>query len=200
MAPPRTPSKFDIMLRKVTGAAQARKMVRASMGWYQKKVQQYGRDIRSRDLLAADDRKRKDVFTGRMYFFAYDAKWKRKLPYWDRYPLIFPIEMYQDGFLGINFHYLNYHDRAGLMDALQDLSTDSHYTQITKLRISYDILVAASAYKAFKPCVHRYLSDHVRSPFIRIESYEWDAALFLPVARFEKQSEAYVWSQSRAQY
>ena len=43
---------------------------------------------------------------GKMYLFQYDAKHKKILPYWDRFPLIFPFDYAKDGFYGINLHYL----------------------------------------------------------------------------------------------
>ena len=42
---------------------------------------------------------------GKMYFYSYNPKWKDKLPWYDTFPLVFPIERYSDGFLGLNFHY-----------------------------------------------------------------------------------------------
>ena len=43
---------------------------------------------------------------GRLNMFLYDPKYKDKLPYYDVFPLVLPIQRYSDGFLGINFHYL----------------------------------------------------------------------------------------------
>jgi hypothetical protein len=57
---------------------------------------------------------------GKMYSFVYDPKTKEQLPYYDIYPLVFPIEYYNDGFLGINLHYLPPVLRARLMDALYE--------------------------------------------------------------------------------
>ena len=54
----------------------------------------------------AELRKAKRYLEGRMYLFFYDAKTKDKLPYWDRFPLIFILEITQDGFTGLNLHYL----------------------------------------------------------------------------------------------
>ena len=55
---------------------------------------------------------------GKMYFFSYNPKWKDKLPWYDTFPLVFPIERYPVGFLGLNFHYLAPKDRAILMDLI----------------------------------------------------------------------------------
>ena len=43
---------------------------------------------------------------GRMYTFFYDAKYKEKLPYWDRFPVVLILDMYQGGFSGLNLHYI----------------------------------------------------------------------------------------------
>lgn len=123
---------------------------------------------------------------GQMFMFWYDAKLKDELPYWDRLPLVFPIEIYKDGFLGINLHYLPPMLRARLMDALYTTMNNKRYDATTRLRITYSILKSAAKYRGFKPCVKRYLSSHVRSAFITIEPTEWDMALMLPTERFVK--------------
>lgn len=136
---------------------------------------------------------------GQMVMFWYDAKTKDKLPYWDRLPLIFPIELYDDGFLGLNLHYLSPTMRATLMDALYKLQNNKRYDNTTRLLMSYQLLKSASKYRFFKPCVKRYLSNHVQSRFIRIEPTEWDMALMLPTERFVKKRKTTVWEQSRTQ-
>lgn len=134
---------------------------------------------------------------GQMFIFWYDAKLKKQLPYWDRLPLIFPIELYSDGFLGINLHYLPLSYRARLMDALYNTMTGKNERQ--RLLISYGILKSAAKYRYFKPCVKKYLSDHVNSKFMKIEPNEWDMALFLPLERFQKARKERVFSESLAQ-
>jgi hypothetical protein len=131
-----------------------------------------------------------------MYFFMYDAKTKDKLPYWDRFPLIFPIQEYEDGFLGINMHYLPYDYRAQLMDGLYTMAQSNEEGMAVRLNISYSILKESSKTKNFKPCVKRYLTSHVQSSFYQVNWKEWPVALFLPVERFEKQSKQHVWSES----
>ena len=53
---------------------------------------------------------------GRMYMFFYNAKWKDKLPYWDRFPCTIILETYQNGFLGLNLHYIPPRLRALFLD------------------------------------------------------------------------------------
>ena len=134
---------------------------------------------------------------GRMYFFNYDPKYKATLPYYDRFPLIFKVGQYRGGFEGINMHYLPYRLRARLMDALYETSNNKRYDETTRLRITYDLLKAATKYKEFKPTYKKYLNQHVRSRFVEIGATEWDIALFLPVERFEKASKTAVWRDSR---
>ena len=43
---------------------------------------------------------------GVMNLFAYDPKHKATLPYYDRFPLIMPLQAAKGGFYGLNFHYL----------------------------------------------------------------------------------------------
>ena len=132
-----------------------------------------------------------------MYFFLYNPKHKKTLPYYDRFPLIFPFKKVKGGFLGINMHYLPHVLRARLMDALYSLSRDQRYDERTRLRLSYDILNGMTKYKAFRPTFKRYLSNHVRSRFIEITSSEWDIALMMPLQKFAKASSSKVWSDSR---
>lgn len=134
---------------------------------------------------------------GQMFLFAYDPKHKTTLPYYDRFPLVFPIESYGDGFLGINMHYLPLPFRAKLMDSLYDNINNNKMDMSTRIKISYSILNNASKFKYFKPCVKRYLNSNIDSKLIYIDPKEWDAALFLPLQRFKKSSTAKVYSDSR---
>jgi hypothetical protein len=134
---------------------------------------------------------------GFLYLFNYDPKTKDDLPYYDRYPLVFPFELTNDGFLGMNLHYIPPIYRARLMDNLYDLINNQRYDETTKLRATYRLLNAASRYKYFKPCVKRYLSSHIRSKFLLIPANEWDIALFLPLERFTKRTKSTVYKDSR---
>ena len=98
---------------------------------------------------------------GRMYFFSYDPKYKATLPYYDRFPLIFKVGQYRGGFEGINMHYLPYRLRARLMDALYETANNKRYDETTRLRITYDLLKAATKYKEFKPTYKKLSLIHI---------------------------------------
>lgn len=133
---------------------------------------------------------------GKMYCFSYDPKHKATLPYYDIFPLIFPIEFYNDGFLGINLHYLPPGHRAQLMNALYTTINNDKYNKTTQLKINYSILKSAAQFRLFKPCIKRYLNTHLRSPFMYIPPENWDFVMMLPLARFKKKSQDVVWLDS----
>lgn len=129
--------------------------------------------------------------------FAYSAKYKDTLPYYDAFPIIFPVEMYNDGFLGINFHYLQPLLRAKLFDALYGLVSDPKLTDKAKIELSYQMLRGFSRYKYFEPCLKRYLYSQFRSKFIYVSPDTWDIALFLPTENFQGATKNQVWMDSR---
>lgn len=137
------------------------------------------------------------IGVGQMFLFNYDPKTKSELPYYDSFPLVIPFNIVEDGFYGLNLHYLPPVLRAQLMDALYSLTTNKTYDDTTRLRMSYRILSNASKFQYFKPCVKRYLNSNIKSRFLYISPAEWDIALFLPLQQFNKASASKVWSDSR---
>lgn len=137
------------------------------------------------------------MMMGSMYTFEYDAKHKDTLPYYDRFPLIFPINKAKGGFLGINFHYLPPVMRGQLMDALYGIVNNKKYDETTRVIANYELLNSASKYRFFKPAIKHYLNKQIRSRFIYINPSEWDIALFLPTAMFQGASKQKVYADSR---
>ncbi len=134
---------------------------------------------------------------GKFYFVSYDPKHKSTLPYFDRFPLILVLDKYKDGILGMNFHYLPPVMRAKMLDALYDVVSNTKMDHTTKLRITYGILKSATRYRFFKPTIKRYLGNHFKSRFLLIEPKYWEVAMFMPVQKWEKASQATVWRESR---
>lgn len=147
-------------------------------------------------LLSDSERMRSKVLPGTMMFFVYDAKNKKKLPYYDRFPLTVIIDTVPGGFIGLNLHYLPLAQRAKLMDALYTISTNKKYDEKTRLALTYNTLKSTAKFSAFKPCFKRYLNSQLKSKFIYVNPSEWDIALFLPVENFKKASKTTVWKDS----
>lgn len=186
---------FDTVLTKGMQAGQVPARTSEARNWYRNAAQQVNI---TPSRLMKENRAKFTTGTepGSMVMFNYDPKLKRDLPYYDTFPLIFVVGPAEGGFHGLNMHYLPLKQRAILMDALYNLTTNSRYDDSTKLKLSYQLLKKASTYKYFKPCFKHYLHRHVKSRKMLIDSVEWDIALFLPIQRFQKASSAQVYSDS----
>ena len=136
---------------------------------------------------------------GQLYLFQYDAKWKEILPYWDMWPLIFPFDHAKDGFYGINLHYLPPNARASLMIRLiKAQGGGGNMNENFKLKLNYNII---TSFKPAIPCIKRYLFSHVQGKGLYgIGGEDWSYAAALPLQKFQKESEKYVWQQSALKY
>jgi len=180
-------SKF---IQAVTDAAKGRPK---STQWYKDKIKEFG-EPGAMDLIR-DGKRNNKPFYGRMNMFFYDPKHKKTLPYYDTFPLVLPLEIYPDGFLGINFHYLPIPLRIKLLDKLVDYSNNTNFDESTKLVVDYSRLKSLSI---IKPTLHRYLAGQTKSQFRRIDADEFMVAALLPVQRFKKASASAVWKDSRS--
>ena len=113
------------------------------------------------------NRLRENTIIGKMYFYSYDAKTKDKLPYFDRFPLVIPIEEYRNGFLGLNLHYIHPKQRLILLDKLSTYTNNDKYDKTTKLRLSYQLLKSAAKVYETQACIKKYLFTNIRSRFFR---------------------------------
>ena len=177
-------------IQSVVKAAKGRPR---STDWFRDKIKEFGQPG-ALDLIR-DGKQKRTPFFGRLNMFFYDPKFKKTLPYYDRFPLVLPIERYSDGFLGINLHYLPIPLRIRLLDELMDYSTDTNFDSKTKINTNYQQLKNVNL---IKPTLKRYLAGKVKSAFRRIDGDEFTVATLLPVQRFSKESASKVWSDSRS--
>ena len=187
---------FDDLLAKGVRAGEIPARTDSARDWYRNRARTTR--VTPQRLIKSDrERLTSRVMIGRMYHFFYDPKHKKTLPYYDRFPLIFPFKRVRGGFLGINLHYLPLRLRAKLMDELYGITRDNRYDENTRLRISYNVLNGSAKYKYFKPCVKHYLTPHVKSRFLEVYAAEWDIALFLPTEKFVGSNKKAVHADSR---
>ena len=125
-----------------------------------------------------------DPFIGGLFTYIYDPKWKDKLPYWDRLPLVIPFNIYDDGFIGINLHYASGDDRSKMLQYLFRLRSKKSTRDY--VRISYRSLQAATKSAVLQPCIHRYLSNHIKTRMVKISMEEWENVASLPLAQWKK--------------
>ena len=210
---------FEAILKQMK-AEQAKLLEEKTMDWYLKQI----RDVASQKLSqnvpkkqpvseeraqeAREKMKGNAIYTqssiskdlaGKMIFYRYDPKWKKELPYYDIFPLVFPIWPIETNksWLGLNMHYLPPYERARFMTGLYTLiNTTNKLDARTNLRLRYEYLKQSSKFMYFKPCLKRYLTSHIRSQIITIDPNQWNYVLLLPTAQFIKASTFKVWNDS----
>lgn len=133
---------------------------------------------------------------GKLYAYYYVPKYKDTLPYYDTFPLVFPYARDDETFIGLNMHYLPPRERYELFKALINTFSNPMLSENSRMRVHWDIIVQSSKMKIAQACIHRYRFDHVKSPYLEFIPDEWPLAMTLPCARFIKQSEDHVWSDS----
>ena len=170
-------------ISKEMNVAGIRPRTDAARAWLGGKISQLRIPSDRSNVLNDASRISPRAFIGRMYMYRYDPKYKDVLPVYDKFPLVIPVEMYSDGFLGLNLHYLDPYNRLALLDRLMDFANNDKYNDTTKFNLSYDLLSRSRRYKMIEPCIKRYLLSHIRSSLIYIEPNSWETAIFLPTAK-----------------
>jgi hypothetical protein len=181
---------FEIGIQEAQNADVFRKRTQMSIKWYLGLVKRLAPTQIDRSHFTKRDRLKQNIKMGSMYCYVYDAKTKDKLPYWDRFPLIFPIALTGKGWYGLNLHYVPLQFRARLLQVLYRVMNNKNYDETTRLKLTYKYIKAlgsldsALAQVAFK----EYLTSQVRSRFIYIAPDEWPMAMYLPMEQWQKQT------------
>ena len=168
-----------------------------SREWFRRRIQRLTRVNRDALMREQEINRRASHSYGSMFMYFYDPKHKKKLPYYDRFPLTIPVEPAEGGFRGINLHYLPPILRAKFLDALLNVTNNIKYDESTKFRLTYELLNGTRNLRYFKPCFKHYLLSQVKSRFAEVPAPEWEIATFLPTAQWEKASAGRVYSDSR---
>lgn len=186
------------LLEKEKSAAELQTLSRESVKWLMARIAELkGFRTVPGQIKSERERYTKRFLLGGMYFFQYNPKLKNDLPYYDAFPLVLMLERYNDGFLGLNLHYLPIRYRVAFLKKL--ISFGAIYTEqdeIKRIRITYDILNASRRFREFRPCLKRYLNNHITSKILAVQPNEWDIATYLPVQQFRKAKPTDVWQDS----
>lgn len=177
------PSLYDKFKYEMT-AAGIKPRTASARAWLGQKIAKLRIPANRSNLLNDPIRAGARAVIGKMYFFHYDPKYKDELPMWDKFPLVIPMDVYSDSFLGLNLHYLDPYNRLYLLDLLQDFITNTKYDDSTRFKLSYSVLNASRKYKLINPCIKKYLFSHIMSPMVYIEPDSWETAIFLPTEKF----------------
>ena len=172
-------------------------LTRKSMDWLKDNV----RILRnpsaiSRNIVRETGRNVSRFVLGNLYFFHYTPKNSESLPYYDVFPLVLILAKYNDGFLGLNLHYLPIKMRALFLNQMLSYAQYNNEDDIKRIRITYDILSSVKRLRAYAPCLKRYLFNHVNTRLLKVEPHEWETALYLPVEQFQKVKQQTVQKES----
>ena len=153
-----------------------------SLTWYRGKVKSLMDNVTKNKLM------RGKLFAtpqpNGLNFFRYNPKLASILPYYDVFPLVFPIQSARGGFLGINFHYLPIPLRMKLFETLEKKDFKGDYRALKNIR-------------EIKPTIKHYLRSQMASKFLRLDEEEFAPAIFLPVQDFRKAGTSTVHAASR---
>ena len=161
--------------------------------WYRQQVNKVATGTTARQLFRQGKLTGRPS-VGRLNLFGYNPKLRKTLPFYDIFPLVLPVDTIPGGFIGMNFHYLPPMLRFKLLDRLQATASDRRFDKNTKFDVSYNDIKRMSL---VKPTIKKYLYSHVQTGFLRINANEAAIAIYLPVQRFKKASDATVYANSR---
>ena len=163
-----------------------------SIRWYRQKVQELLPKPQVRQMIREGIKTQKVTVRpnfGMMNLFYYRPKGAEKLPYYDIFPLVIPIgRRLNDGFVGINFHYLSVPQRWLLLERLSMFQMPSELDSFDTEEGAGDVMALfwskIRRKRGVKPIVRRYLTKNIQSYFLKIELSEMLIALSIPMERF----------------
>lgn len=131
---------------------------------------------------------------GRLYTYMYNPKTKENLPYYDVCPLVIPVQYTENGFYGLNFHYLSLQERNKLLNIILPFSEKN--ADRKKISISYSQLTTLAS-GIWSPCCKRYLWSNIRTKFVDIPVKDWYEVIKLPVITFRKAKTSQVYRDTK---
>lgn len=156
--------------------------------------------LTEKQVLQSKTRRPKGAFkrVGEMWMFSYAPS--TKLKFHDSFPCVIILEMYRDGFLGINLHYLPEKLRETLFRQLYSLRTsDNLQDENTRMKLRYEHISKTLRFRYAKPCIKRYKYSNIDSLMIKIPAEEWTMAMYLPTWNFINGTRRQIWMDSRKQ-
>lgn len=136
---------------------------------------------------------------GSMVTYAYDPKYKKTLPYYDKFPLIILLDNISKGtWLGMNLHYIPPKQREIFLEQILKYTNTRVIGSNTIFKVDWSKL---KNIKFSEHMIKRYLITHVRSSFNAIPPNEWINAVNLPTQQFMSNTKRFssrkVWKDGR---
>ena len=96
-----------------------------------------------------------------LMLYGYKAKYREELPYYDKYPLAFVLDVNPKSFFAMNLHYYTPSQRIGIVQSL-----------------------AENKIPRFEKGTHKYLLSEVKTPYLHLAEQEWETICMLPLEEF----------------
>jgi hypothetical protein len=128
----------------------------------------------------------KRILPGTMLFYHYNPKYKDTLPQWDAFPLVIVLDIYDDGFLGLNLHFVPSVARQKIFLAFLDVLKTSGKDEKRRILLDYSIAKTVVATKYFGPMIKRYLYSQFMVPPKLVPYDMWEDVLFLPLGEMHR--------------
>lgn len=169
--------------------------------WFLDKVRSIGDGSVDRNAMLKREplKQASETIAGKMYMFWYLPKHKDTLPYFDKFPLVIPLDIEGQTLTALNLHYLPIDLRQGLFYSLLNRVSNQKYDDSTYLKVTYNFLKSNASLKAYRPCVKKYLAEGIMGRIVNVPASEWEVAVHLPTAVWRKRDEQYVHNRSREQ-
>lgn len=163
--------------------AELKNLIRSGLGSInQRTASKFGKIIRVPEI-------------GSMMTYIYDPKTAEDLDYYDIAPLILCFNVSSKGWHGINLHYLHPEVRAALIAKIVK-GQAGRLDRVSKIKVSWEILQAATKDKYIKHSVKQYLFSQLKTPISKIEGDHWKLTINLPFEKFRKATKSQVWRDS----
>ena len=110
-----------------------------SNNWYRGQVNRIASGTTAQQLFRQGKLARRPS-VGRLNLFGYNPKLRKTLPYYDVFPLIFPLEPAKGGFIGLNFHYLKPGARVAFLRSLADTTNNKKFDRTTSKKLVFNLI------------------------------------------------------------
>lgn len=106
----------------------------------------------------------------KIYYFRYDARWKERLPAWDKQPLMFPLNPGTTHTLGINIHWIPQKYRRRFVEWMIDKSIHLKNNKAFS-RLVYNTVKNTAVLRIAMPGIRMYI-NHRATQLVEIPRKE----------------------------
>lgn len=122
---------------------------------------------------------------GKMYTYVYDAKYKNKLPYWDKFPLVVILDVNSEYQLGLNLHYVAPKMRQAFLEKLLAANPRLLNQKTIGPRAKFKINWAAvKKYPGADKMIKLYIRSRIKGRLVEISPTQWANTIYLPTQQF----------------